>query len=1028
MRVQPEWNTSPTVRRVLQHWADARPAWLWSQDGETLLWRNEAARFFHGKVRKHGVKLAPEAVPIRGQIARLIRLGSLGRSSLSRIQLLAGERPVSTTCSCTPLEFAPGVPVLLIVGVDPIEPELLERQEFGEVDKATTALFPEGAEFLVISDDSQVVGGSPHALTHYAPLIESEGLPDVSEGDSGRVDLAGESLTLTRLRASPQDAMLLLFETGRSARPESRIDAVRHAEGLDADARDEAVVASSEPEPLLPMGLPDDVQVPPAGGPADDSWVEAVRQDEPPQGTLASLFDQLANDNGLYTTLTAADDTFTGPPPTEPDEVFTAPELVAEAAVVAAEDVVAEFPTVAEPATPEPAAPEAAVPMVAEPPEPLELPEQTTPEEMPPEEAPPQDVQPPEAEAPPQDVQLPDPEAPEAEEAAPAEVAEAAPEAESDAIAAIIDAEAAAAPEEDSVRPVAWRIVGRGFTPIDANAAAEQPVVIAAAPADPDEPGLEWSEDAVVAEPFGDESDAIEPPLADVPDPEMVERVSRYNFDELSRILIDRVSAPPVSEDTVLPTPVNVPAEGALISLAGETFILNRLPLGIMVFRDQHVLFANRALTELTGYESIEALRSAGLAAIFPAVDVVAAGPVTQLLRRNGSLVAVTARLQSINWHGRPALMLSASLAEERIGHEGAVKVFAELSASLSEEGFITLDRAGLITSTSLHARILLGMDESDLAGRAVAGLLNGEAQSELRRFLDLPARFAETERPSVILHLRADLQLILFVEGQAGIVQGYFGFLRRPTRPLRQPEAPVAPSRTDDLEPSMLVRISRGIRRPLNTVIGFADMLGTPAADPGRQAEYARDIAAAGQDIATLVDELDEFARLREGRYPVEATDIELAELLDNCLARVRGQATAARVLVRSAVSESLPRVTADRASLKQAVLNLLASAIDQTPTGGTVILSAQREDDGSVVVNLRDSGEVRTDLGERFVVFREGIGRQGEALRPVRSSVGLALTRSLLAVNTVSLTVDPAAGIGNLFSLLIPAGLVQS
>jgi len=140
-----------------------------------------------------------------------------------------------------------------------------------------------------------------------------------------------------------------------------------------------------------------------------------------------------------------------------------------------------------------------------------------------------------------------------------------------------------------------------------------------------------------------------------------------------------------------------------------------------------------------------------------------------------------------------------------------------------------------------------------------------------------------------------------------------------------------------------------------------------------------------------------------------------------------VRGQASEARVLVRSAVSEQLPRITADRASLTQAVLNLLASAIDQTPVGGSVILSAQREGDGAVVVNVRDGGEARTDLGERFVVFRDGVGKDGEVLQPVRSSVGLALTRSLLAVNALSLSVDPAVGVGTMFSLLIPAELVR-
>jgi hypothetical protein len=46
---------------------------------------------------------------------------------------------------------------------------------------------------------------------------------------------------------------------------------------------------------------------------------------------------------------------------------------------------------------------------------------------------------------------------------------------------------------------------------------------------------------------------------------------------------------------------------------------------------------------------------------------------------------------------------------------------------------------------------------------------------------------------------------------------------------------------------------------------------------------------------------------------------------------------------------------------------------------------------------------------------------------MTPVRSSVGLALTRSLLAVNAFSLSVDPAGEQGMLFTLIIPADLVE-
>ncbi len=44
------------------------------------------------------------------------------------------------------------------------------------------------------------------------------------------------------------------------------------------------------------------------------------------------------------------------------------------------------------------------------------------------------------------------------------------------------------------------------------------------------------------------------------------------------------------------------------------------------------------------------------------------------------------------------------------------------------------------------------------------------------------------------------------------------------------------------------------------------------------------------------------------------------------------------------------------------------------------------------------------------------------------MRSSMGLALTRSLLSVNEVTLSVDPAGEEGMLFSLRIPPELVDN
>jgi signal transduction histidine kinase/PAS domain-containing protein len=587
-------------------------------------------------------------------------------------------------------------------------------------------------------------------------------------------------------------------------------------------------------------------------------------------------------------------------------------------------------------------------------------------------------------------------------------------------------AEAVAEPEQAT--GTLFKVTGRGFVPqhpgleLD-DAEADLPDLAALEP-EPEAKPL--AEQMTAPAPIAEDGvqrlamEMVEPtPVADV---EAVERVSRYNFDELSRILNDRIG------DAVPPPqpPVEAPRGGALINLGGETLVLNRLPLGILVFRDQQVLFANRAITEMVGYDSVESLRAAGLAAVFPAAGPEGqdAGPVNHLVQRDGTLVPVTARLQSISWQGRPALMLSASTTEVRTGHEAAVGAFARTFADMRGDGFFEATRAGVISAVTPRSAALLRV-EGPLEGKALSALVGGGDLQPLREFLERPARFAETARPCLTVRSASGAaEITLFAQGQAGVITGYFGFVRG-----REP-APLRLTGQTEADPTLLARISRGVRRPLNTIIGFSDLIRSEAFGElknERYESYAEDIAKAGQEIAALVDELDDYARLRDGRYLPQRASIELTSLLESCVIRIRQQASGARVIVRNAISESLPRITADRASLAQAVLNLLASAIDQTPTGGAVVISAQREDDGGIAVHVRDSSTNAVDMAERFVVFRDGVGKDGQMMAPVRSSVGLALTRSLLAVNAFSLSVDPAGEQGMLFTLVIPADLVE-
>jgi signal transduction histidine kinase len=351
---------------------------------------------------------------------------------------------------------------------------------------------------------------------------------------------------------------------------------------------------------------------------------------------------------------------------------------------------------------------------------------------------------------------------------------------------------------------------------------------------------------------------------------------------------------------------------------------------------------------------------------------------------------------------------------------------FAEMLATAQGDGFFETDRAGIISTISMRTAELYERSSKTLLGRPVLGLVALKETAKLRAFLEEPARFAGTERPFVRLAGASEnLEVLMFAEGMAGIVTGYFGLVHTTKSP-----SSTQSSASGISDSSLLERIGRGIRRPLNTIMGFSELIQSGSfgvTEIGKYVEYASDINASGHEISAMVDELEQFSQLRSGEFNANPVDVDLGVLLDHVEARIRTYATRARVLVRSAISHELPKISADSATLEQALLNLLASAIDQTPPGAQVVLSAHQSQDGSVEIHVRDSSVATLEgFEERFVVFRDGTNLEGDSLQPIRSTMGLALTRTLLAVNACSLTVDPTAGVGTLMSLTIPTDLV--
>jgi signal transduction histidine kinase len=92
--------------------------------------------------------------------------------------------------------------------------------------------------------------------------------------------------------------------------------------------------------------------------------------------------------------------------------------------------------------------------------------------------------------------------------------------------------------------------------------------------------------------------------------------------------------------------------------------LLDRVPIGVLVYRHDALIYANRHFLDWTGYDSLDALTAAGgLNSLFvePAADVLADNPnihSLSIMTRQGDTLPIDGRLFTVPWNGAPAIAL----------------------------------------------------------------------------------------------------------------------------------------------------------------------------------------------------------------------------------------------------------------------------------------------------------------------------------------------------------------------------------
>jgi signal transduction histidine kinase len=229
-----------------------------------------------------------------------------------------------------------------------------------------------------------------------------------------------------------------------------------------------------------------------------------------------------------------------------------------------------------------------------------------------------------------------------------------------------------------------------------------------------------------------------------------------------------------------------------------------------------------------------------------------------------------------------------------------------------------------------------------------------------------------------------------------------------------------------DRLKDELIATVSHELRTPLTSIIGYGELLleGDPFLEP-EQRGFVEIIERNARRLLNLVNDLLFIARYESGEMSLQHGEVDLAEVVSECVDAARAPAGRAGVAVSLTGTDSAP-VCGDGERLCQLVDNLVSNAIKFTPQGGRVDVRLER--DGShAVLTVTDTGigiprEEQDRLFERFFRSSTAVASaiQGTGL-------GLVICKAIAEAHGGTITAVSEDGAGSSFRVELPLAPVK-
>ena len=226
-----------------------------------------------------------------------------------------------------------------------------------------------------------------------------------------------------------------------------------------------------------------------------------------------------------------------------------------------------------------------------------------------------------------------------------------------------------------------------------------------------------------------------------------------------------------------------------------------------------------------------------------------------------------------------------------------------------------------------------------------------------------------------------------------------------------------------DEMKSSFVNMVSHELRSPLSAIAQQMTVLieGLAGGLEERQKEILGRARGKILNLIGLITDLLDVARIESGHGVQQQVPLEVGAMLAETVELMKSKAESQRVELVLEADPRLPLIQADPRSMEEVLCNLIANAVNYSPDGGKVRVSASRRGD-YLEIRVSDTGigiepEEIPKIFDKFYRVKHPRTRQ-----VIGTGLGLSIVKGIVESHRGSVEVESRPGSGSTFLVLLP------